>query len=90
MEFEFDQTKERLNMRRHRLSLALAAEMDWENAVVEIDNRFFYDEVRMNALVSLENRLYYVTFTERDERMRVISLRYATNPEKKRYVQKFC
>jgi len=89
MEIEFDPAKEALNLKLHRLSLSLAEEMDWDSALVEPDNRFWYGELRLNAIVPLENRLYHVTFTERGVRMRVISLRAATNGEVHKYVSEY-
>jgi uncharacterized DUF497 family protein len=87
MNIEFDPAKDAENLKKHGVSLALAEDFEWESAIVEVDNRFPYEEVRMNALVPLGNQLYHVTFAERGERMRVISLRTATNPEKRKYAQ---
>jgi uncharacterized DUF497 family protein len=89
-EIEFDPAKDRLNIRNHGgLSLSLAAEMSWEAALMESDDRFPYDEIRMHAIVPLGNRLYHVTFTERGGKMRVISLRYAKKKELADYVQRY-
>jgi uncharacterized DUF497 family protein len=82
MEIEFDSTKDRDNKKAHDgLSLALASDLDWDNAITWEDRRFFYEEVRMNSIVPGGGRLYFVTFTERDDRLRVISLRYAKRRE---------
>ena len=90
MEIEFDPAKEALNVKNHDgLSLSLAAELDWERAAYLADDRFSYDEIRLNAVVPQGNRLYHVTFTERGEKTRVISLRYATDKEKLSYVQNY-
>ncbi|GHU07057.1 hypothetical protein AGMMS50225_03360 [Betaproteobacteria bacterium] len=90
MEIEIDPVKDAINRRQHDgLSLALAAELEWDEAVYELDDRFLYDEIRINATVPLGNRLYLVTYTERGESMRVISLRFATNKEKMRYVKHY-
>ena len=67
----------------------MAARLDWDDAVIWPDDRFGYDEIRMNAVAPMGNRLYFVTYVERGKTMRPISLRYATNPEKKRYVSQF-
>jgi uncharacterized DUF497 family protein len=90
MKIEFDPAKDAKNIRQHEgLSLALAAHLDWDRAVTWLDNRFHYDEIRMNAIAPMGNRLYFVTFTEHDEMARIISLRPANNTEKKRYVNQF-
>jgi len=53
---EFDPAKDALNRARHGVSLALARELDWDAALVWMDNRFDYDEVRMIALAPKPTR----------------------------------
>jgi len=84
---EFDPAKDALNRARHGVSLALARELDWDAALVWMDDRFDYDEVRMIALAPKTNTLYYVAFVERGNRRRIISLRRATRREVNHYVQ---
>ena len=50
MQIDFDPNKDQLNLAKHGLSLALAAELDWEDALVWIDDRDDYGEMRMIAL----------------------------------------
>jgi len=88
MEIEFDPVKEKLNLKNHGLSLSLASELDWGEALVWEDVRESYGEQRFNALVPMGDALYHVTYTERDA-LRVISLREAENWEKRRYVRYF-
>jgi uncharacterized DUF497 family protein len=87
VEIEFDPAKDAENQRKHELSLTLAAGLDWDAAWIKRDDRFAYDEIRLNAIVPMGDRLYHVTFTERGDILRVISLRHATSLERKRYVQ---
>ena len=87
MRIEFDRAKDVLNRARHGVSLALARELDWDAALVWVDDRFGYDELRMIALAPKTNTLYYVAFVERGDRRRVISLRRATRREVKHYVE---
>jgi hypothetical protein len=61
----------------------------WDEALVWIDPRFGYDELRMVGLVPKGNRLYYVAFVDRGETRRVISLRYAERREVKHYVENY-
>jgi uncharacterized protein len=84
---EFDPDKDLLNQRKHGLSLVLAAELDWDSALVWIDDRSDYGEVRMIALAPRTAILYYVAFVNRREILRVISLRRATRREVKYYVE---
>lgn len=87
MLIEFDPAKDAANLARHGVFLAMAAELDWEAALVWVDERFEYDEVRMIALAPKTETLYYVAFTERGEQRRIISLRRATRREVKHYVE---
>ena len=87
MRIEFDPEKDALNRAKHGVSLALATELDWEAALVWIDDRFGYDEARMIALAPETNTLYYVAFVDRGTRRRIISLRRATRREVKHYVE---
>jgi uncharacterized protein len=84
---EFDPEKDAANQARHGVSLALARELDWDAALVLIDDRFEYDELRMIALAPSTNILYYVAFVDRSNRRRIISLRRATRREVKYYVE---
>ena len=87
MRIEFDPAKDAANKTKHGVSLALAGELDWETALVWVDDRFEYDELRMIALAPKTEILYYVAFLERGEVRRVISLRRANRREVKHYVQ---
>lgn len=89
MLIEFDPEKDRTNLAKHGLSLALANELVWDEALVWVDDRFEYDELRMIGLVPEGNRLYYVAFVDRDKTRRIISLRYAERGEVKHYVENY-
>lgn len=87
MLIEFDPRKDAANLTRHGVSLAFADKLDWDAALVWVDNRFDYDELRMIALAPETNTLYYVAFADRGEARRIISLRRATRREVKHYVE---
>lgn len=89
MRITFDPAKDAANRVKHGVSLAVARELDWEAALVWIDDRFEYDELRMIALAPETEILYYVAFLDRGETRRIISLRRATRLEVKYYVQSF-
>lgn len=89
MRVEFDPAKDVTNRAKHGVSLCLAAELDWDAALVWIDRRFEYDEVRTIALAPKIDTLYYVAFVDRGEVRRIISLRRANRREVKRYVESF-
>jgi uncharacterized protein len=87
MQIEFDPNKDELNQSKHGFSLALAAELDWEAALVWVDDRFEYSEQRMVALAPQTKILYCVAFVDRGDARRIISLRRANRREVNRYVQ---
>lgn len=87
MKIEFDPAKDMANRALHGVSLALAGELDWDAAIVWIDDRFEYDELRMIALAPKTEILYYVAFVDREDALRIISLRQANRREVKHYVQ---
>jgi len=60
MRIEFDPTKDASNQLKHGVSLAMAAELDWDAAWVWVDERFEYNEMRMIALAPKTEILYCV------------------------------
>jgi len=87
MLIDFDPAKDKINRGKHGLSLALAKELDWDDALVWVDERQDYSEPRMIALAPSTGVLYYVAFVDRGRVRRVISLRRANRREVKHYVQ---
>ena len=71
------------------MSLVVARELDWDVALVWIDDRFDYAAMRVIALAPETETLYYVAFVDHGEVLRVISLRRATRREVKHYVESF-
>ena len=87
MQIEFDPTKDASNVLKHGVSLALAGELDWDAALVWVDDRADYRETRMIALAPKTETLYYVAFVDRGAARRIISLRRANRREVKHYVE---
>jgi uncharacterized protein len=84
---EFDPAKDAANQAKHGVSLAFASELNWDVALVWVDDRFEYGEMRMIALAPETETLYYVAFVERGTAFRIISLRRANRREVKHYVK---
>ena len=87
MRIEFDPAKDAANQAKHGVSLVLAVELDWDAALVWVDGRFEYEELRMIALAPKTEILYYVAFVERGSVRRIISLRRANRREVAHYVK---
>ena len=81
MKITFDPAKDAANVAKHGVSLAEAERAQWGEALVWPDLRCNYGEDRMIALAPIGDRLHCVVFVERDDAMRVISLRRANQRE---------
>jgi uncharacterized DUF497 family protein len=87
MFLQFDPLKDELNQQKHGVSLALAADLDWELGIVWDDERVDYGERRQCCLVPLGSRLFFLVFVDRAEQRRIISLRKANVREIKFYAE---
>jgi uncharacterized protein len=85
--FDFDPGKDATNESKHGLSLEAAAELNWDAALVWIDDRADYGEERMVALAPIGDILIFVAFVDREPARRIISLRRANRREVNHYVK---
>lgn len=65
MRIEFDSAKDAANLAKQGVPLSRALELDWDAALVWIDGRFEYDEVRMIPLAPETDTLYCVAVVDR-------------------------
>jgi uncharacterized DUF497 family protein len=82
LEITFDPAKNERNLRERGLSFERVKDFDFNTAVLWIDARHEYGEMRQVALGYLENRMHVLCFTETAAGIRVISLRRANAREK--------
>lgn len=87
MEITFDSAKDTSNVRKHGVSLALASDFEWDEALIWEDLRREYGEPRMVSLGYIDLRLYCVVYVDRKDERRVISLRKANSREVNRYAE---
>lgn len=85
MDILFDPAKNALNIAKHGLSLADAAEFEMAAAVVEVDDRFDYGEVRFRAFGRVDGQGRCLVFTWSEGSVRAISYRRAREKEMRRY-----
>lgn len=85
MKFIFDPAKDKLNSAKHGLSLSEAVSLEWDDALMWIDDRKDYGEKRSVALVPMKRRLYCIVYVETRSAKRIIGLRKANNREIDRY-----
>ena len=85
MRFEWDEAKNRANIRKHGLSFADAPQVFAAPMLVEEDVRD-YDERRWLGIGFLIRRIVVLIWTEPDEEtIRIISMRKALSHERRRY-----
>ncbi|HEX5341911.1 MAG TPA: BrnT family toxin, partial [Duganella sp.] len=70
MVITFDPKKDKLNRRKHGVSLSVASGFDWADAVIWPDQRYHYTELRECALGYVGNVLYYMIFVDLGYAMR--------------------
>lgn len=88
MRFEWNEHKNRTNIRKHGIDFADAWEIFTHPMLVALDDREDYIEDRWVGIGMLKSRIVVVVYTERGEdTIRIISLRKALAYEQKRYEQ---
>lgn len=83
----FHAEKDAINRKKHGISLARAAEFDFESAQFVVDDRKDYGEARYRFVGFLDARLHVLVLTYRGDETRIISLRKATRHEEKEFQQ---
>ena len=88
MRFEWDENKNRANIRTHRIDFADVPPIFHSPMLVELDDRREYGEDRWIGIGILRNIVAVVVYTEpREDTIRIISARKANRYERKRYEQ---
>ena len=88
MQFEWDEQKNRVNIQKHGIDFADAAELFGSPMLIAFDDREDYGEDRWIGLGMVQARVLVVVYAERDEEtIRIISLRKALRHERERYEQ---
>jgi len=86
MVIEWDEAKNRANVRKHGFDFSDAEEMFRGALIVAADTRTDYGENRWTGLGMVGGRLAQVVFAEvDDETLRIISLRKATTRERQEF-----
>lgn len=85
MDFEWDEDKNRENIRKHGFDFGDVWEIFQGPLVPELDLKRDYGEDRWAVIGFLGNRVVVVTITFRNQRIRIISMRKALRHERKRF-----
>lgn len=84
MEFEWDPSKSALNETKHGIGFAEAREL-WEDPGLIILPSRFPDEPRHLAIGMIRGKHHTAIFTEREDGIRIISVRRSRDNEKNLY-----
>jgi uncharacterized DUF497 family protein len=88
MQFEWDEKKARSNKAKHDVDFKSVQYFDFDTALYRVDIAMDYGEERWEATGLIGVRLHTLVFTEREDRIRVISLRKATPDEMKEFYER--
>jgi hypothetical protein len=87
MHVTYDSLKNESNVAKHGVDLSSASFLDWSEVMACVDTRRDYREVREIGYGMIDERLFCVVFTQRDDTMHIISLRKANQREVENYVE---
>ena len=86
MRFEWDEAKNRANLRRHRVDFADVPQVFDGPMYIALDEREEYGEERWIGIGFLKQAIVVVVFTERpDDTIRIISARKAQKHEREKF-----
>lgn len=85
MKVTFDPKKNADNIHERQLSFNEVSKLEWSSAVILEDVRKDYGERRFRVFGYIDERLYAVVFTPREDAIHIISFRKANSREVKRY-----
>jgi len=89
MEFEWDEEKRQSNLEKHGVDFEDITPI-FEGQIVDwVDHRRVYGEERVNLLGEVEGNIFFVTYTRRNSKYRLISARRANSRERRKYYQSF-
>ena len=77
MQYEWDSEKVESNLKKHGVDFHEAAAFYDENAIILFDDVNSAEEIKYQLIAVSPNRLLFVSYTERFERIRIISARKA-------------
>jgi uncharacterized DUF497 family protein len=89
VEFTWDESKRKSNLLKHGMDFIDAKAVFSGATFVFEDDRYSYGEQRFVTLGMLRNVVVVIAYTERNDRIRIISMRKATKNEQKIYFQGF-
>ncbi len=89
MHFEWDETKNSINIRKHKIDFSDVPIAFEGSMLIDYDDRYDYGEERWIGMGIIHGLVVVVVFTEpRKDTIRIISARKANRSEQERYYEK--
>ena len=85
MLFEWDDEKNRINKRKHRISFETAANVFFDENRIEQPDEFHSGDEERWQVIGMVDEILFVIYTERDDKTRIISARRADKKERSIY-----
>ena len=85
MLFEWDDEKNQINKRKHKISFETAANVFFDEDRIEQLDEFHSDDEERWQVIGMVDEILFVIYTERDDRTRIISARRADKKERRIY-----
>ena len=83
--FEWDDEKNRINNRKHNVDFYDAAKVFADEYRIEWFDEIHSDEEDRYITLGMVNEILFVVYTEREDRIRLISARLADRDERRKY-----
>ncbi len=84
-DYEWDERKRQENLDKHDIDFTAIYNFEWDTAVYNSNDT--HGEERLVATSYIGTRLHTVVYALRDGRKRIISLRIASNRERREYAE---
>lgn len=89
LKFIWDKNKAEINLKKHKIKFENAALVFLdENLIEDYDDFNSDDEERFKVIGEVE-KILVVIYTEREDRTRIISARFANKKERRKYYEQF-
>ena len=85
LQFEWDESKNLINQKKHKISFEAAALVFEDSAHLEMFDFNHSDDEERYIAIGMVNKVLFVVFTERLDKIRIISARIANERERRIY-----
>ena len=84
--FEWDEEKNKLNKKKHKVSFETAAKVFFDPAHIELPDESHSDDESRYKVIGMVEKLLLVICTDREDTTRIISARKANERERSAYI----